>query len=43
VDLIDEQHRVRQLFEFVDDRLQPLLEIAAITGAGQQRAHVEAE
>jgi hypothetical protein len=42
VDLVDEQHRMRQLFEFVDDRLQPLLEVAAVTRAGEQRAHVEA-
>ena len=31
----------RQLLELGDDRLQPLLEIAAIAGAGEQRAHVE--
>ena len=31
----------RQLLELVDDRLQPLLEIAAIAGAGEQGAHVE--
>ena len=30
-----------QLLELVDDRLQPLLEIAAIARAGEQRAHVE--
>ena len=30
-----------QLLELGHDRLQPLLEIAAIAGAGQQRAHVE--
>jgi hypothetical protein len=41
VDFIDEQHRLRQLFELVDDLLQPLLEIAAIARARQQRAHVE--
>ncbi len=32
---------MRHFFQFGDDRLQPLLEIAAIAGAGQQRAHVE--
>jgi hypothetical protein len=31
----------RILFELLDDLLQPLLEIAAIAGAGKQRAHVE--
>src|SRR5690606_32959450 len=41
VDLVDEQHRVRQLLELGDDLLQPLLEIAAIARAGKQRAHVE--
>src|SRR3546814_17382845 len=41
VDLVDEQDRLRVLLELVDDGLQPLLEIAAIAGAGQQRAHVE--
>ena len=41
VDLVDEQDRVGQLLELVDDRLQPLLEIAAVAGAGEQRAHVE--
>ena len=41
VDLVDEQDRVGQLLELGDDRLQPLLEIAAIAGAGEQRAHVE--
>ena len=30
-----------QLLELGDDRLQPLLEIAAIARAGEQRAHVE--
>ena len=41
VDLVDEQDRVRQLLELGDDRLQPLLEVAAVAGAGEQRAHVE--
>ena len=41
VDLVDEEHRVGMFLELVDDGLQPLLEIAAIAGAGQQRAHVE--
>jgi hypothetical protein len=41
VDLVDEQDRVRQAFEFGDDLFQPFLEIAAIARAGKQRAHVE--
>ncbi len=41
VDLVDEQDRVRQPFELGHDLFQPLLEIAAIAGAREQRAHVE--
>ena len=41
VNLVDEQDRARKLLQLLDDLLQPLLEIAAITGSGQQRAHVE--
>jgi hypothetical protein len=41
VDLVDEEDRVRELLELGHDRLQPLLEIAAVAGAGEQRAHVE--
>ncbi len=41
VDFVDEQDRVRHPFEFGDDLLQSLLEIAAIAGAREQRAHVE--
>jgi hypothetical protein len=41
VDLVDEQDGVGELLQLVHDRLQPLLEIAAVAGAGQQRAHVE--
>ncbi len=41
VDLVDEQHRARLVLELRHDRLQPLLEIAAIARAGEQRAHVE--
>lgn len=43
MDLVDEQHRARIILEFLDNLLQPLLEIAAIARAGQQRAHVERE
>jgi hypothetical protein len=41
VDFVDEQDRVRQLFQLVDDRLQAFLEVAAIARAREQRAHVE--
>ena len=41
VNLIDEQDRTRLFLQFVDHALQPLLEVAAILGAGDQRAHVE--
>ena len=41
VDLVDEQDRLRVLGELLQHRLQALLEIAAVLGAGEQRAHVE--
>jgi hypothetical protein len=41
VDLVDEQHRVGLLLELGQDGLEPLLEVAAIARASQQRAHVE--
>ena len=41
VDLVDEEHRVGLLLELAEHGLQPLLEVAAIARAGQQRAHVE--
>ena len=43
VDLVDEQDGARIILELLDDLLQPLLEIAAIARAGEQRAHVERE
>ncbi len=43
VDLVDEQDRAGQRLELGQHGLQPLLEIAAIARAGQQRAHVECE
>ncbi len=43
VDLVDEQDRARELFQFLDDLLQAFLEVTAIAGAGEQRAHVERE
>ena len=41
MDLVNEQHRVVVLLELRQHGLQALLEIAAVLGARQQRAHVE--
>ena len=41
VDLVDEEDRVGIVDELLQHRLQALLEVAAILGAGEQRAHVE--
>ncbi len=41
MDLVDKEDGAGLRFELGQHRLQPLLEIAAIAGAGQQRAHVE--
>ena len=41
VDLVDEQDRAGLLLQLRDHRLQALLEVAAVLGAGDQRAHVE--
>ena len=43
VDLVDEQHRVRVVLEFLDHLLHALFEVTPIAGASQQRAHVERE
>ena len=44
VHLVDEQDDLaRGLLDLVEHALEPLLEFAAIFGAGDQRAHVEAE
>ena len=42
VDLVDEEDRVGMILHLLHDRLQPLLEVAAVAGAGEKRAHVEA-
>src|SRR6266849_4259718 len=39
--LVDEQDDVLVLGDLVDDRLEPLFELAAILGAGDHRRHVE--
>ncbi len=41
VDLVDEQDRVGLLLQLLQHALQALLEVAAVLGAGEQRAHVE--
>ena len=43
VDLVDEQDRARIVLDLLHHRLEPLLEVAAIARAGEQRAHVERE
>ena len=43
MDLVDEHDGVRVRLDLLDDLLQALLEIAAVAGAGEQRAHVEGE
>ncbi len=41
MDFVNEEYRALDAFQFLDDGFQPLLEIAAIAGAGDQRTHVE--
>src|SRR5260370_5669538 len=43
MDFIDEENGVLVLLDFLHHLLEALLEIAAIAGAGKQRAHVERE
>ena len=43
VDLVDEQDGVGMRLQFLQHLLQPLLEIAAVARAREQRAHVERE
>ncbi len=43
VDLVDEEDRARLLLDLREHALQALLEIAAVLGAGDQRAEVERE
>src|SRR4029079_16137556 len=38
VQLVDEQDRVVRVAELLDDLLQPLLELAAVLGPGDERA-----
>jgi hypothetical protein len=41
VDLVDEENGVGLVLQLLEHALQALLEVAAVLGAGQQRAHVE--
>jgi hypothetical protein len=41
VDLVDEEDRVGLVLQLLEHALQALLEVAAVLGAGQQRAHVQ--
>ncbi len=41
MDLVDEQNRARVLLYFLDDALEALLEVTAVLGARNQRAHVQ--
>ena len=41
VQLVDEQHDVAAGPDLLEDLLQPLLEVAAVAGAGHERAEVE--
>ena len=43
MNLVDEEDRVLVLLDLLHHLLQALLEVAAIAGAGEQRAHVERE
>ena len=43
VELIDEEDRVVGVAQLLDDLLEPLLELAAVLGAGDERADVEGE
>ena len=43
VELVDEEDRVVRVAELLDDLLEPLLELAAVLRAGDQRADVEGQ
>ena len=43
VELVDEEDRVVRVAELLDDLLEPLLELAAVLGAGDERADVEGQ
>src|SRR5581483_7724190 len=41
VELVDEEHAVARVLDLLDDLLEPLLELAAVLRAGDERADVE--
>ncbi len=43
VELVDEEDRVVRVAELLDDLLEPLLELAAVLRAGDERADVEGQ
>ena len=43
VQFVDEQHRVGGTLDLVDHLLETFLELAAVLGAGHQRAHVQGQ
>ncbi len=43
MDLVDEHDGAGIILDLAHHRLEPLLEVAAIAGAGEQRAHIELE
>ena len=43
VELVDEEHRVVRVAQLLDDLLEPLLELAAVLRAGDERADVEGQ
>ena len=43
VELVDEEDRVVRVAELLDDLLEPLLELAAVLGAGDERPDVEGQ
>src|SRR5438876_2972143 len=43
VQLVDEEHHLATGPDFIEDLLQALFELAAVLGAGDERAHVERE
>ena len=43
VQLVDEDDRVLRLADLVHDRLEPLLELAAVLGAGDHRGQIEGD
>ena len=41
MDFIDEQNRIRHVFQFAHDSLQALFKVPPVTGARKQCAHIQ--